>query len=503
MDALASMSVVLNNYYVQQECTPSRASLMTGLFPIHHGLHYPLMPASTSGLPLQMKLLPEHLKDLGYETHMVGKWHLGYSSFNATPTRRGFDSFYGYLNGFNDYYQHLLEYGDHKGLDFWNNTEPLPLEDDTYATTRFAERARSIIRNRDKSKPMFLYLAEQATHSAYSPVSLQAPDANVEKFTYIGDQNRAIYAGMVDALDQSIGSLMEALEEAGMLSNTLLVFSADNGALPYGPGQNYGFNWPLRGTKLSLWEGSLRAAAFVWSPLLDNSPRVSTDLMHVSDWLPTLYSAAGGDIEGLGNIDGVDMWQALHMVGLSPRTELLHDIDADAGTAAIRYEDYKLVVGSYGDPWDGRYEVHSFPTFVLTATNVLTEKCPQVIGSSGPQRDLDEMQAESRTARVLSRFYHDPRLVERGSSEWRREATVDCGRDASTTNFASGEPSYLYNLKEDPCELHNLANESSKMVSFLLEKLSAYRESARPEIVGDVDERGYPEKHNGVWAPWE
>ncbi|KAH7934888.1 hypothetical protein HPB52_001830 [Rhipicephalus sanguineus] len=393
MDALASMSVVLNNYYVQQECTPSRASLMTGLFPIHHGLHYPLMPASTSGLPLQMKLLPEHLKDLGYETHMVGK-------------------------------------------------------------------------------PMFLYLAEQATHSAYSPVSLQAPDANVEKFTYIGDQNRAIYAGMVDALDQSIGSLMEALEEAGMLSNTLLVFSADNGALPYGPGQNYGFNWPLRGTKLSLWEGSLRAAAFVWSPLLDNSPRVSTDLMHVSDWLPTLYSAA----------DGVDMWQALHMVGLSPRTELLHDIDADAGTAAIRYEDYKLVVGSYGDPWDGRYEV---------------------IGSSGPQRDLDEMQAESRTARVLSRFYHDPRLVERGSSEWRREATVDCGRDASTTNFASGEPSYLYNLKEDPCELHNLANESSKMVSFLLEKLSAYRESARPEIVGDVDERGYPEKHNGVWAPWE
>ncbi|KAH7935094.1 hypothetical protein HPB52_003954 [Rhipicephalus sanguineus] len=383
LDALASMSIVLNNYYVQQECTPSRASLMTGLFPIHHGLHDPLLPASTSGLPLQMKLLPEYLKDLGYQTHMVGKWHLGYSSFNATPTRRGFDSYYGYLNGYNDYYQHLLAYGYHKGLDFWSDTEPLPLEDDIYATTRFAERARSIIQNSDTSKPMFLYLAEQATHSTYWPVWLQAPDGNVEKFTYIGNENRTIYAGMVDALDQSIGVLMEALEEAGMLDNTVLVFSADNGALPYGPGQNYGFNWPLRGIKATLWEGALRAAAFVWSPLLAKSPRVDTHLLHVSDWLPTLYSAAGGNIEELGNIDGMDMWQALSTGEESPRTELLHDIDADAGTAAIRYEDYKLVVGSYGDPWDGRHEVPSFPTLVFNAYNI-----PAAFGPFGPSNLL-------------------------------------------------------------------------------------------------------------------
>ncbi|KAH7935093.1 hypothetical protein HPB52_003953 [Rhipicephalus sanguineus] len=128
---------------------------------------------------------------------------------------------------------------------------------------------------------------------------------------------------------------------------------------------------------------------------------------------------------------------------------------------------------------------------------MLTKKCAQVIGSSGPQRDLDGLQEESRTAAVLRRFYGDQTLFERRNSEWRRESTVDCGAD--TTNFASGEPYYLYNLKEDPCELHN----AFCIVSFLLEKLNAYRETARPDIVGVIDERGYPENNNGVWAPWE
>ncbi|KAM7310768.1 putative arylsulfatase B [Ixodes scapularis] len=98
---------------------------------------------------------------------------------------------------------------------------------------------------------------------------------------------------MVDSLDQSIGTIMEALQEADLIGNTIVVFTSDNGALPWGVKSNRGYNWPLRGGKFTLWEGGLRTTAFIWSPLLEKSRRVSNQMMHIADWLPTLYSAAG------------------------------------------------------------------------------------------------------------------------------------------------------------------------------------------------------------------
>ncbi|XP_077528892.1 arylsulfatase B-like isoform X2 [Haemaphysalis longicornis] len=290
MDALARAGVVLNNYYAQPMCTPSRASLMTGLYAIHTGLqHLTLMPGEPSGLPLHLKILPEHLRDLGYETHCVGKWGIGYASLDSTPTYRGFDSFYGMYSGPVDYYSHYIEWKGHRGLDLWHNTEPLKNETGQYLTTLFQERAEHIIANRNKTKPLFLFLAHQAPHKTFGIPPMQAPKKNVEKFLYIGKEQRMLHAGMVDALDQSIGSLMEALEAASMLEDTVLVFSSDNGATLF----SLGGNWPLRGLKGSLWEGAIRAAGFVWSPRLENRGRVSQQLMHISDWLPTLYSSAG------------------------------------------------------------------------------------------------------------------------------------------------------------------------------------------------------------------
>lgn len=94
-------------------------------------------------------------------------------------------------------------------------------------------------------------------------------------------------------MDQSVGKVFGALHKAGMLSNTIIVFSTDGGGLPYGFVSNRGYNWPLRGTKFTLWEGGIRGTAFIWSSLLKRRKRVSHQLMHVTDWLPTLYSAAG------------------------------------------------------------------------------------------------------------------------------------------------------------------------------------------------------------------
>lgn len=101
------------------------------------------------------------------------------------------------------------------------------------------------------------------------------------------------FSGIVDALDQSVGEVLETLYEADMLDNTIIVLSTDNGGLPFGDQSNRGYNFPLRGAKGTLWEGGTRGSAFIWSPLLNQNRRVSDQMLHITDWLPTLYSAAG------------------------------------------------------------------------------------------------------------------------------------------------------------------------------------------------------------------
>ncbi|XP_077510917.1 arylsulfatase B-like isoform X2 [Amblyomma americanum] len=479
IDALASTGVVLNNYYLQPLCSPSRGSLMTGLYAIHTGLqHTSLAPGQVQGLPLHFKLMPEHLKDLGYETHLIGKWHLGYSSFDYTPTYRGYDSFCGIHTSPDNYYTHVLKWDGHAGLDFWNNTEPLTTENGTYSTTLFTEQAKAIIANRDRSKPLFLYLAHQATHAGVDPDPLQAPEENVAKFPYIGDPDRTLYAGMVDTLDQSVAAVLEALEAASMLEDTIIVFSSDNGACSASAAKNYGFNWPLRGMKGFLWEGGVRAAAFLWTAHLLPHRRVSQQLMHITDWLPTLYSAAGGDVDQLGQVDGFDMWKALTLGKPSPRIEILINIDQQNSNGALHYEGFKLVLGNFA-PFDGRFEIP---------------------GGFRPYDDLDDLLRDSRAAAVLVRLYGKNDTFKDVDS-WRQDATLTCG-DATDSNFVSGGTYYLFDISQDPCELHNIAEEQPDVLSMLLDRLAAYNRTAVPPLNASTDPKANPEYHNGIWATW-
>ncbi|KAH7966231.1 hypothetical protein HPB49_014689 [Dermacentor silvarum] len=123
-------------------------------------------------------------------------WSIGYYKTSLTPTCRGFDSFYGYYNGEEDYYTHSITHENHTGLDFWLNTEPLFAENGSYSTTLYTERAQYLIRNRNKSKPFFLMLSHQSPHGAGEPEPFQAPQENVDKFPYIGEKNRTIYAAV-------------------------------------------------------------------------------------------------------------------------------------------------------------------------------------------------------------------------------------------------------------------------------------------------------------------
>ncbi|CAN8008027.1 unnamed protein product, partial [Ixodes pacificus] len=436
LDVLASQGIILDNYYVLHLCTPSRGALMSGLYPIHTGLQHSVqLPGEPWGLPLNINIMPEHLKSLGYTTHMIGKWNLGYYKERYTPTRRGFDSFYGFLNSGEDYYDHTILYANASGLDLWEDTTPVRNEAHHYSTDLFTEKALSLIKDHDQAKPMFLYLSHQAVHCGDYKVQLEAPASAVAHFPYIKSQNRSIHAGAVYELDKSVGLVMEVLNKRGMLSNSIVVFSTDNGGLPWGMDPNSGYNWPLRGAKTTLWEGGVRGAAFVWSPLLSRSGRLSNQMMHITDWLPTLYSAAGGNLSTLGDIDGKDMWEALSQDLESPRHEILINIDPTANNSALIVGRRKVVLGTFQG---GQHD--------------LRMKAP---GGSRTVDGLDKMMLSSRAGNVLKDFHNVRQLTVRPN--WRHETVVRCDQYAPRDNFVAASPPYYFDLEHDPCELNNLA----------------------------------------------
>lgn len=160
---------------------------------------------------------------------------------------------------------------------------------------------------------------------------------------------------MVYHLDLSVGKIVEALSNRNMLENSIIVFSTDNGGPAAGFNLNAASNFPLRGVKNTLWEGGIRGAAFVWSPLFNKTQRVSNRLFHITDWLPTLLSAAGGNFN-LDSIDGIDQFQSLSKNSPTKRVEILHNIDDVWGSSSILMQNYKLVKGTnYNGSWDFWY----------------------------------------------------------------------------------------------------------------------------------------------------
>ncbi|KAH7973120.1 hypothetical protein HPB52_021767 [Rhipicephalus sanguineus] len=150
IDALAANGVVLQRHYSTAMCTPSRAAFMTSRYPPRVDLKYmALAHASKVALPLRFEVLPQWLKRLGYSTHMIGKWHLGFDSFEYTPTGRGFDTFFGYYNGDEFYYNHTSVQEGHCGLDFWHNignrTQVITDLNGTYSTHAYTDEAKRII----------------------------------------------------------------------------------------------------------------------------------------------------------------------------------------------------------------------------------------------------------------------------------------------------------------------------------------------------------------------
>ncbi|KAH9364352.1 hypothetical protein HPB48_003043 [Haemaphysalis longicornis] len=395
--------------------------------------HRPIQPGQPYGLDLNYTLLPQHLKRLGYETHLIGKplkcSVCCYAIFVLNCSFLYVVSFAPPDEVFLRHLHTLQENASITGLDFWNGTAPAVDAYGHYSTDLFAEKAVRLIKTLDKSKPQFLYLSHQAVHSGNYDNHLQAPKRNIDKFPYIGEENRTIYAGMLDSLDEAVGRTVRALGEAGILEDSVIVFSADNGGVASGVFSTRGINWPLRGIKGSPWEGGSRAAAFFSGP--QGSQR--------SAGSPTssCTSPTGCQHSMVSLLDGQDMWNVLSNDEPSPRSTMVYNIDPMWGYAAVRHGRYKIVVGQQKDG--------------------VLERIP-IPGNPRPQQDLDGLTEQSMSAQTLRTFYGTESLG--FAPNWRLNATVMCAEEccADDTNFQSPDYVFLFDLYNDPCECNNLAS---------------------------------------------
>lgn len=456
IDALAYSGLLLDRYYVTSICTPSRSALMTGKYPIHTGMQHSILKgAEPRGLPLHEKILPEYLRELGYSTHIVGKWHLGFYKREYTPTYRGFDTHIGYWTGHHDYYDHTAVENPYWGLDMRRGMKPAWDLHGEYSTDVFTKEAVKLINNHNSSRPMFLYLAHAAVHSGNPYNPLPAPDEEVAKFNNIFDYNRRRFAGILSKLDQSVGQVVEALYKNNMLQDSVIVFSTDNGGPAAGFNLNAASNWPLRGVKNTLWEGGVRGAGLIWSPRLVRAGRVSRQMIHITDWLPTLITAAGGNASNLTSIDGVNLWDAFSEDTESPRTNILHNIDDIYGVSAITVGDWKFIQGStYNGVWDGWYGP-SGREWIYDADGVISSTAGRAIASVGL----------SVTTEIISSL--------------RENAMIKCPpRNDSLPICRPLQEPCLFNIYQDPCEDNNLVKQFPTIVRKLQEELKKFNNTA-------------------------
>jgi arylsulfatase A-like enzyme len=289
IDRLATEGVRMESFYGMPVCTPSRASLMTGRSAMRYGLQtLVIFPSHTYGLPTDERTLPQALKEVGYQTYMVGKWHLGHADKKYWPQNRGFDHFYGNVLGEVDYFTKMRG-----GIVDWQR-DGVFLKEPGYFTSLIGNEAVRLIEQQDPSKPFFLYFASLAVHAPY-----QAPQKYKDRYPAIQDPNRKTYAAMASALDDEVGHIVAALEKKRIRDNTLIVFASDNGGATSGMfasgsksaeersheeggiQQNAkapASNAPFRGGKGSLYEGGVRVPAFAnWPGKL--KPSVAADQM--------------------------------------------------------------------------------------------------------------------------------------------------------------------------------------------------------------------------------
>jgi arylsulfatase B len=297
LDQLAATGVNLTDFHSCPMCSPTRAGLMTGRWPIRFGMMRAVVPPwSDYGLPSSEVTLAESLERLGYAHRgITGKWHLGHSNREQLPLAHGFNRFVGHYNGAIDYFTHERE-GE---TDWHHDYQSVKVEG--YSTDLIADEAVRFVSDSQVDKPWLLYIPFNAPHSPY-----QAKESDLKKYPQLKMANRRAYAAMVDSMDQAIGRIFTALDSQGATDNTLVLFFSDNGGIPKVGSSNA----PFRGAKLTVYEGGTRVCAAIRWPQggLTGGKKFDGRIGYV-DVLPTVVSVAGGEVSS--DIDGVNFIPAV------------------------------------------------------------------------------------------------------------------------------------------------------------------------------------------------
>ena len=340
IDALARGGARLTQFYTQSMCTPTRAALMTGRYPFRYGLQTIVIPGTANyGLDTTEFLMPQCLKDAGYTTAIIGKWHLGHADIKYWPKQRGFDYQYGAMIGELDYFTH----SDAGVLDWFRNNRPV--KEEGYTTQLIGAEAVKFIKRQKKDSPFYLYLTFNAPHTPY-----QAPKEYVDRFSHITEPTRRTYAGMIACLDDEIGKVIDALEQRGLRDNTLIMFHSDNGGTTNAmfAGQMTDLsrtvlpcdNGPYRDGKGSLFEGGNRVAACAnWPGKI--KPQTVDGIIHAVDLYSTFAALAGASTNKCKPLDGMDVWDTIAAGAPSPRNEVVYNIEPFRG--AVRQGDWKMI----------------------------------------------------------------------------------------------------------------------------------------------------------------
>jgi arylsulfatase A-like enzyme len=303
LDRMATEGMKLTNFYVPASvCTPSRAALMTGCYPqrvdMEHnalpgsGNDLVLFPGDPKGLNPDEITIAEMLKEQGYATTIIGKWHLG-DQKQWLPTTHGFDSYFG------------IPYSNDMGVgNTRRNYPPLPVvlekdvieeePDQAYLTKRYTERALKFIEDK-KDKPFFLYLPHTMVHLP----RFASP-------AFLGKSNNGLYGDIVEELDWSVGQILDKLVELGLDKSTVVLFFSDNGGTRSTDTYTVS-NLPLRGGKGSMWEGGFRVCSLAWAPGLIPAGSVSSEITTSMDLYPTFANLSGGNIPTDRILDGKDI----------------------------------------------------------------------------------------------------------------------------------------------------------------------------------------------------
>lgn len=337
LDKLAAAGAILDAFYVQPVCTPTRAALLTGRYPMRHGLQVGVIrPWARYGLPLEERTLAQALQEAGYVTAIIGKWHLGHFAPEYLPTRRGFDYQYGHYNGAIHYFTHRRD----SGLDWHKNDRAC--HDEGYSTHLIGQESVQFVQEQAGKKPFFLYVPFNAVHTP-----LQVPEEYLKPYANLQGQRRTL-AGMLAAMDEAIGQIVEAVEKAGVRKNTLFIFCSDNGGFQPGIVTN---NGKYRAGKGTLYEGGVRVCAFAtWDGQIRAGTTITAPL-HIVDWYPTLLKLAGAKLEQKLPLDGRDIWPTLTEGKPSPHDAIL--LNTTPNTGGVRVGDWKLVVINGPEDPDG------------------------------------------------------------------------------------------------------------------------------------------------------